>query len=118
MIPVMPNAPRLLFVRLDAAVAQIERELRTASAPRTAAVFSHGAAIRVWVGSRCANLPASYAADHELHNTGTILVEKATDGGWQMIEWDAGQFFNPYTIDLPDPAGETLAEATGAPEKT
>ncbi len=52
-------------------------------------IVSHGAAIRVWTGLRCENLPDSFAADAELHNTGSALVERSTSGRWKLLTWNA-----------------------------
>jgi broad specificity phosphatase PhoE len=50
-------------------------------------VISHGASIRVWVGNRCDNVSDTFAADSELHNTGTALVERSDSGKWTLLEW-------------------------------
>ncbi len=121
----IPGGPdgHAFFLRFDTAIAQIERELREeiegsddGDDTATAVVFSHGASIRVWAASRCANIPNTYGADHELYNTGTVVVEKAPGGTWQMIEWNVG---DPGSGDgtthisfkgASDPTGETLAD--------
>ncbi len=119
----IPGGPdgHAFFLRFDTAIAQIERELREEADARdddvaTAVVISHGAAIRVWVANRCTNIPNTYGADHELYNTGTVRVEKAPGGTWQMIAWTVG---DPGSGDAAthisfkgasDATGETLAE--------
>jgi broad specificity phosphatase PhoE len=50
-------------------------------------IFSHGASIRCWVGNRCENVTSTFAADAELHNTGSALVERASTGQWKLIDW-------------------------------
>ena len=52
-------------------------------------IVSHGASIRVWVGNRCGNVPDSFGAESELHNTGTALVERDTRGRWELVDWVA-----------------------------
>ena len=52
-------------------------------------VVSHGASIRVWVGHRCGNVSDSFAADSELHNTGSALIERVGDREWALLEWNA-----------------------------
>lgn len=50
-------------------------------------IVSHGAAIRVWVGSRCRNVDDLFRADIELHNTGGAVVERDEAGLWHLLEW-------------------------------
>ena len=52
------------FARFDSSIAEI-----AASGVATAAVVSHGAAIRVWVAGSATNVPPSYAGEHDIHNT-------------------------------------------------
>lgn len=83
--PRMPGAQNGVefFQRFDEAV---ERVVATGGSHPV--IVSHGAAIRVWVGRRCLNVPASFAADSELHNTGSAVVERDRSGGWILGEWN------------------------------
>lgn len=96
------------FARFDDSIATV------ASATQgTAVVVSHGAAMRVWAAGRAKNIPASYAGEHDIHNTGVLEFEGSPAEGWTLISWQGnpiggGQLDDP-TAD--DPTGETLAEA-------
>jgi len=58
-----------------------------ASGSQYAVAFSHGAAIRVWVSLHCTNIPNDYGVDHELGNTGTVLLTQEENGDWQLLDW-------------------------------
>lgn len=68
------------------------------------AIVSHGASIRVWVGNRCVNVSDSFAADSELHNTGTALVERDARGRWELVEWNAMPVGGPELHGVSGPA--------------
>ena len=96
------------FARFDADIASIER-----TDAASAAVISHGAAIRVWVAGRATNVPPSFSAENELDNTGIVILDGSMDDGWTLQSW-AG--FPVGGIELkdaaaPDPTGEPLSEA-------
>lgn len=81
----------------------------------SAVVFSHGAAIRVWVAGRATNVPARFAAENELNNTGVVELTGAPEDGWRLDSW-AGTALGGSDLDdsvSPDPTGETLREARG-----
>ena len=80
----MPGGPdgHAFFERFDAEIAGI-----AASGARVAAVFSHGAAIRVWVASRAKNITPVFAAENALDNTGVVALEGSPGGGWTLTEW-------------------------------
>jgi len=58
-----------------------------ASGSQNAVAFSHGAAIRVWVSLHCTNIPNDYGVDHELGNTGTVLLTRDENQEWQLLDW-------------------------------
>ncbi|MCU1509876.1 MAG: histidine phosphatase family protein [Glaciihabitans sp.] len=90
------------FYRYDNAVAEI-----AATGVETAAVFSHGAAIRVWVAARSQNVSPMFAAEHELDNTGVIVLEGSPDAGWTLISWAGNPVGGASLADptAPDPTG-------------
>lgn len=106
----MPGGPdgHDFFGRFDADVAAVE-----ASGADTAAVVSHGAAIRVWVASRARNIAPMFAAENELDNTGIVVVEGSVAQGWRLTSWADTPIAGPELADpsAEDPTGETLGEA-------
>lgn len=82
--PRMPGAQdgHEFFERFDGAVDQIE-----AAGDAAPVIVSHGASIRVWVGNRCRNVSDDFAAESDLHNTGSALVERTDSGAWELVEW-------------------------------
>lgn len=68
----MPDGPngREFFDRYDSDIEHI-----LSSGAETAAIVSHGAAIRVWVASRAQNVAPQFAADNSLGNTGVVVME-------------------------------------------
>lgn len=83
--PRMPGAQNgfEFFERFDAAVDKALAE--GGDAP---VIVSHGASIRVWVGNRCRNVPEAFAAEAELHNTGSAVLERDARGAWDLLEWN------------------------------
>ena len=66
--------------RYDTVVA----EAATADA---AVLFSHGAAIRMWVAARADNVDADFAGTHALGNTGIVIAEGDPAAGWHVVSW-------------------------------
>ena len=98
------------FGRFNADIAEIVE-----SGVETAAVVSHGAAIRVWVSGNATNVPRSFAGEHDLGNTGIVVLDGSFDDGWRLLEWESTPVGGADLDDLaaPDPTGETLDEARG-----
>lgn len=80
----MPGGPDgyAFFGRFDADIANI-----AASGAQSAAVFSHGAAIRVWVASRASNITPAFAGENALDNTGVVVLDGSPSTGWTLTEW-------------------------------
>ena len=102
----MPGGPdgHAFFARYDADIAL------AAVSGQTAAVFSHGAAIRVWVAARAINVPPTFAGRHELDNTGVVELAGTPEDGWTLNSW-AGVPLGGIPLadaDAPDPTGEVL----------
>lgn len=108
-MPAGPNGHEF-FGRFDAAVAQVV-ERAAAQEHATAAVVSHGAAIRTWAGSRAKGVDHEFAARHMLANTGIVALEGDPDSGWTLIHWDGSPIGG---LALADPAAEDPAGRGGA----
>lgn len=91
------------FERFDAGIAQAARH-------QEAVVFSHGAAIRVWVAGRARNVPPSFAGEHEIDNTGVIELEGSPEDGWNLLSWQGSPVGGADLVDADaeDPTGEAL----------
>ena len=99
------------FGRFDADVARVTAE----HAPdATVALFSHGAAIRVWTSARATNIAPEFPGRQHLDNTGVVALEGSPSEGWVVTSWAGepigGAELNDPTAD--DITGETLEEAT------
>lgn len=103
------------FARFDQAVAQI-----AASGVASAAVVSHGAALKMWVGGRVRGIDPGEVAHRRLGNTAIVEVEGDPESGWRFVAWDEGVELADEGPDVPAPRGEpggfllTDAEATAA----
>jgi broad specificity phosphatase PhoE len=91
------------FERFDAAIERIAAEHDGA-----VAVFSHGAAIRVWVSGRVSNITPQFAAQNHLENTGVVTLEGDPASGWTAESWTGVPLGGPLLEDLSadDPTGE------------
>ena len=69
------------FTRFDADIAS------AAAGADTAAVFSHGAAIRVWTAARANNVSPLFAATTDLANTGMVELSGSPADGWTLVSW-------------------------------
>lgn len=57
------------------------------SGAETVAMVSHGAAIRMWVAARAANVDVAYASSRPLGNTAAVVLSGSPDQGWQTLVW-------------------------------
>jgi broad specificity phosphatase PhoE len=108
----MPAGPdgHDFFERFDAAIANV---LEHVSGPEaTAAVVSHGAAIRTWAGRRAEGADHEFAAKHVLANTGIVALEGDPDNGWKLLHWDGSPVGGLALADptAEDPTGMNVAE--------
>jgi broad specificity phosphatase PhoE len=85
------------FARFDGAIARVFGE----HPDETVAVFSHGAAIRVWSVARGANLTGDSQLIRHLDNTGVVVLSGSPADGWIVETWEG----EPV-------GGEQLADAT------
>ena len=101
----MPGATNghAFFERFDRGIAAV-------SHLDTAAVFSHGAAIRVWTAARATNVPPIYAGTHELDNTGVVELAGSPQDGWTLVSWAGTPIGGPDLVDdsASDPTGEVV----------
>lgn len=76
----------------------------------TAVLVSHGAAIRIWSGSRARNLDARFIGEHSLGNTGQVVLEGSPEGGWLALDWAGVPVGGGDVADGSDggPAGEPV----------
>lgn len=98
------------FARFDAAIAEIAA--RHPEPDATVAVVSHGAAIRVWSGSRAANLSADFTAHRHLDNTGVVVLTGSPSDGWLAETW-AGEPLGGAAVTshaAADPTGDAIDE--------
>ncbi len=92
---------------------RFDRGISVAAEVDTAAVFSHGAAIRVWTAARARNVPPIFAGTHELENTGVVELEGSPADGWTLISWAGAPVGGPSLVDdsAGDPTGDALDRA-------
>ncbi len=107
----MPGGPdgHAFFGRFDADI-----EAATADT-ESVAVFSHGAAIRVWTAARAHNVTSVFAGTTELANTGMVELSGSSADGWTLVSW-AGQPVDGSPLpggSAEDPMGEALGQAMG-----
>ena len=81
----MPDGPdgHDFFGRFDADVEAI-----SSSGLASAALVSHGAAIRVWSAHRSEGFDGNLAVDYVLANTGIVELEGSSRDGWRLVSWD------------------------------
>jgi broad specificity phosphatase PhoE len=100
----MPGAPdgAAFFDRFDAAVRTI-----LDSGAATAAVVSHGAAIRAWAGGRAGNIDSRFVRAHRLRNTGVVEVDGDFETGWTCVTWTSDPVGGDELVDrtAQDPTG-------------
>jgi len=79
----MPGGPdgHSELARFDEVVAEV-----AASGAQTAALFTHGAMIRVWSAARAQNLDAAFSTENSVSNTGAVILE-GTEGNWTAVQW-------------------------------
>ncbi len=99
------------FDRFDSAIAT------AVEGSETAAVFSHGAAIRVWTAGRARNVPPAFAGMHELDNTGVVELSGSPNDGWTLLSWAGQPIGGRQLVDqqADDPTGEPLTSG-GKPD--
>lgn len=110
------------FARFDADIAAtIAAAANSTGAERSAAVFSHGAAIRVWAAARATNVPPKFAGLNNLDNTGVVELTGTPTDGWTLVSWAGmpvgGQQLADTTAEDPlgDPLSDPLSDTLGDP---
>jgi len=97
------------YGRFDADLARVAAEH---DPDATVAVFSHGAAIRVWTAARATNIPRDLPGRRHLDNTGVVALTGSPRDGWLLTHWAGepigGTALNDPTAD--DVTGEPLVE--------
>jgi broad specificity phosphatase PhoE len=105
------------MARFDEAIREIERR----HPDGTVAVFSHGAAMRLWVRMRSRDLDPMFTVHADLDNTGMAIMAGGlrADGepGFELVSW-RGAAAGLDDETAPDVTGEPPAEAIAeAPER-
>ena len=92
---------------------RFDRGIRTVASVGAAAVFSHGAAIRVWTAARAVNVPPIFAGTHYLENTGVVELDGSPEHGWTLISWAGAPVGGAFLADesAGDPIGDALDRA-------
>ncbi|AYG04906.1 histidine phosphatase family protein [Gryllotalpicola protaetiae] len=93
------------FGRFDAAITQVAE-----THDDTAAVFSHGAAIRAWVGARALNVSGEFTLKNPIDNTGVAVLEGSLTHGWELVSWAGTPVGGEQLADqfAVDPTGERV----------
>jgi len=108
---VMPGGSdgHAFFSRFDADI-----EAATAGTDAVA-VFSHGAAIRVWTAARAQNVTSVFAGTTELANTGMVELTGSATDGWTLVSWAGLPAGGSPLLDVSadDPMGEALGQVLG-----
>jgi probable phosphoglycerate mutase len=91
------------YARFDASVAEIAAEN-----PDVAVLFSHGAAIRAWVGGRAGNIDPHFTVDNHLDNTGIAIMEGSPADGWTLISWSGEPVADLVDARADDPTGDPI----------
>jgi probable phosphoglycerate mutase len=102
------------LARFDAGIAEVQAQ----HPDETVAVFSHGAAMRLWTQVRTRNIDDDFTVHVELDNTGIVVLEGGIldDGGrgFELIEWRgtaAAGLVDESADDVTgDPVDEQFAE--------
>lgn len=108
-VPV-PGGPdgHAFFARFDADI-----EAATTGA-EAVAVFSHGAAIRVWTAARARNVTSVFAGTTELVNAGMVELTGSAQDGWTLVSWAGLRAGGaPLAASGDDPMGAALDQALG-----
>jgi len=113
----MPGGPSGAQVlgRFDAVVAEVVDALRRdAGEDGCAVLVAHGAVLRLWASVRATDVPAAIDAQgrpRTLHNTGMIVLDSVSEGGWRVVSWAGTAIGGPRLDDgaADGPAGEDFA---------
>lgn len=71
-----------VVARFDDVVAEVE-----SLGLDSVALVSHGAIIRAWCAQRARNIDLDFVADHYVTNTGIVVVDGSSAGGWEVTSW-------------------------------
>ncbi|MGK9146973.1 histidine phosphatase family protein [Plantibacter flavus] len=91
-----------VFARFDAVIEEI-----VASGVETAAIVSHGAMLRSWLGLRATNVDGHFVGAHPITNTGVIIVIGDQEIGWRVETWTGDAVGGPeLTTSADGPAAD------------
>lgn len=74
---------RDFFARYDDAITEI-----AAAGHSAALLVSHGAALRMWIGSRVGGIDIAEVVGRRLGNTTVVTLDGSPEEGWQFVDWD------------------------------
>ncbi|QAY60287.1 histidine phosphatase family protein [Microbacterium protaetiae] len=96
------------FTRFDRSIARA-----TTLSRESVAVFSHGAAIRVWSAARVHGLDPELLQHSPLHNTAVVELE-GDEHGWELVQWSPDPAGGPQLLSLneDDPTGEPVDDVS------
>jgi len=94
------------YGRFDADLARVSAEH---DRDATVAVFSHGAAIRVWTAGRATNIDPEFPGRQHLDNTAVVALNGSPSEGWRLTHW-AGEPLGGEALNDPT-ADDVTAEA-------
>jgi len=94
------------YGRFDADLARVAAEH---DRDATVAVFSHGAAIRVWTAGRATNIDPEFPGRQHLDNTAVVALNGSPSEGWRLNHW-AGEPLGGEALNDPT-ADDVTAEA-------
>ena len=77
-----------------------------------AALVSHGAIIRAWVGSRAVNLEPGFTARTPVSNTGVVVLEQRA-GRWVVVQWQEQALGGRELDDRGDDGAAAQAQTAG-----
>lgn len=104
---------REFLTRFDRGIATIESREH-----RAPLVVSHGAALRMWIATRCHNITSRHMPLLAMDNTTAVVVEGSSAAGWEAISWGGAPI--PALDEEPpshlDPRVAAEQAGTGPPE--
>lgn len=71
-----------VFERFNAVIDEATEQGHT-----TAAIVSHGAMLRSWLGLRAVNIDGPFIGTHPITNTGVVVVTGDQTAGWRVETW-------------------------------
>lgn len=95
----MPGGPdgHEFLARYDAAISGL---VHAQAGDGTVAVFSHGAAIRVYTALRAHHQDVDEATSRSIMNTGAALLDGDPESGWRLARWRTDPLGGAHLLDV------------------